>query len=72
MLATIYHNPRCSKSRETLKLLETAKVRTTIVLYLTDRLQKSDLVALLKKLKMTPIQLTRRSERGFAIQKIKQ
>ena len=66
MLATIYHNPRCSKSRETLKLLETGKVSTTIVLYLTDRLQKSDLVALLKKLNMTPIQLTRRSERGFA------
>ena len=54
MLATIYHNPGCSKSRETLKLLETAKVSTTIVLYLTDRLQKSDLVALLKKLNMTP------------------
>ena len=72
MLATIYHNPRCSKSRETLKLLETAKVSTTIVLYLTDRLQKSDLVALLKKLNMTPIQLTRRSERGFANLKMNQ
>lgn len=72
MLATIYHNPRCSKSRETLKLLETAKVSTTIVLYLTDRLQKSDLVALLKKLNMTPIQLTRRSERGFGKLKMNQ
>ena len=65
MLATIYHNPRCSKSRETLKLLEAARVSTTIVLYLTDRLQKSDLVALLRKLNMTPIQLTRRNERSF-------
>ena len=72
MLATIYHNPGCSKSRETLKLLETAKVSTTIVLYLTDRLQKSDLVALLKKLNMTPIQLTRRSERGFGNLKMNQ
>jgi arsenate reductase len=34
-------------------------------LYLTDRLQKSDLVALLRKLNMTPIQLTRRNERSF-------
>ena len=32
---------------------------------MTDRLQKSDLVALLKKLNMTPIQLARRNERGF-------
>ena len=72
MLATIYHNPRCSKSRETLKLLETAKVSTTIVLYLTDRLQKSDLVALLKKLNMTPIQLARRNERGFVNLKMNQ
>ena len=72
LLATIYHNPRCSKSRETLKLLETAKVSTRIVLYLTDRLQKSDLVALLKKLNMTPIQLARRNERGFVNLKMNQ
>ena len=72
MLATIYHNPRCSKSRETLKLLETAKVSTRIVLYLTDRLQKSDLVALLKKLNTTPIQLARRNERGFVNLKMNQ
>ena len=72
MLATIYHNPRCSTSSATLKLLETAKVSTTIFLYLTDRLQKSDLVALLKKLNMTPIQLTRRSERGCGNLKMNQ
>jgi arsenate reductase len=39
---------------------------------LTDRLQKSDLVALLKKLNMTPIQLTRRNERGLANLKMNQ
>ena len=39
---------------------------------MTDRLQKSDLVALLKKLNMTPIQLTRRSERGFGKLKMNQ
>ena len=72
MLATIYQTPRCSQSREPLKLLETAKVSTTVVLYLTDRLQKSDLVALLKKLNMTPIQLTRRSERGCGNLKMNQ
>ena len=72
MLATTYHNPKCSKSRATLKLLEATKVKTKIVLYLTDRLQRPDLVTLLKKLNMTPIQLTRRNELSFKKLKINQ
>ncbi|AJE46347.1 arsenate reductase (glutaredoxin) [Celeribacter indicus] len=33
-MVTIYHNPRCTKSRETLKLLEEAGVEPEVVLYL--------------------------------------
>lgn len=33
-MTTIYHNPRCSKSRETLKLIEAAGITPEIVLYL--------------------------------------
>jgi len=36
MSITIYHNPRCSKSRKTLKLLEQSGVTPTIVEYLND------------------------------------
>jgi arsenate reductase len=36
MTITIYHNPRCSKSRKTLELIEDAGVRPRIVRYLED------------------------------------
>jgi arsenate reductase len=50
MSITIYHNPRCSKSRQTLRLLEQHGVTPTIVEYLTDVPSAADierLVALL-------------------------
>lgn len=36
MTVTVYHNPRCSKSRETIKLLETQEINFQIRLYLQD------------------------------------
>ncbi len=36
MAITIYHNPRCSKSRKTLELIENAGVRPTVVRYLEE------------------------------------
>ncbi|MGF1727249.1 arsenate reductase (glutaredoxin) [Photobacterium nomapromontoriensis] len=36
MSVTIYHNPRCSKSRETLALLEERGISPTIIKYLDD------------------------------------
>lgn len=36
MTVTIYHNPRCSKSRQTLRLIEDRGIEPEIVTYLTD------------------------------------
>jgi len=47
---TIYHNPRCSKSRQTLQLLEEHGIAPNIVLYLENPPSKKQLQDLLKKL----------------------
>jgi arsenate reductase len=59
---TIYHNPRCSKSRATLELLQEHGVQPQIVLYLETPPDKSELTRLLKKLGMPASQLVRRGE----------
>lgn len=53
MPVTIYHNPRCSKSRQTLALLEENGVTPEIVLYLENRPSTATLQALVKKLDLT-------------------
>ncbi|ANS44170.1 arsenate reductase (glutaredoxin) [Serratia inhibens] len=47
---TIYHNPRCSKSRETLALLEQHGVTPEVVLYLETPPSAEELKKLLKEL----------------------
>ncbi|HUH36338.1 MAG TPA: arsenate reductase (glutaredoxin) [Spongiibacteraceae bacterium] len=59
---TIYHNPRCSKSRETLQLLETAGYTPRVVLYLDTPPSAATLRTLLKKLGMSARQLLRSKE----------
>lgn len=49
-MTTIYHNPRCSKSRETLQLLEQHQIETDIVKYLDTPLSKEQIQSLLKEL----------------------
>lgn len=49
-MVTIYHNPRCSKSRETLALLEANGVEPDILLYLDNPPSKAALKSLVKKL----------------------
>lgn len=50
MTVTIYHNPRCSKSRQTLALLQEQGVEPEIVLYLETPPSKKQVKALFKKL----------------------
>jgi arsenate reductase len=59
---TLYHNPRCSKSRQTLALLEEHGVQPDIVLYLETPPGASEITRLLKKLGMTAAQLVRQGE----------
>ena len=49
-MATIYHNPRCSKSRQTLELIKTQDIEPEIVLYLETPLDAQTIAGLLKKL----------------------
>ncbi len=64
-MVTIYHNPRCSKSRAALKLLEEKGVKPKIVEYLKTPPDAKTLDGFLKKLKMEPRQLMRRGEAPY-------
>lgn len=63
--ARIYHNPRCSKSRATLALLEERNVSVEIVDYLSAPPTAEEIRGLLKLLGLEPIALIRRSEPAF-------
>ncbi|MDI9777402.1 arsenate reductase (glutaredoxin) [Pseudomonas sp.] len=59
---TLYHNPRCSKSRGALELLEQRGLAPTIVRYLETPPDAATLKALLGKLGIAPRQLLRSGE----------
>ena len=58
----IYHNPRCSKSRQTLALLKEKGVEPEVVLYLDTVPTNDELKILLAKLQIRPMQLVRKGE----------
>lgn len=62
----IYHNPRCSKSRQTLQLLEERGIAPQVVLYLETPPTRTELKDLLKKLGIGPRALLRRGEAEYA------
>ena len=59
---TIYHNPRCSKSRKTLELLKEKGIEPNIVLYLENLLTTDNISNLLALLNMEPRELLRSSK----------
>lgn len=63
---TIYHNPMCSKSRETLKILQEKNCSVTIVEYLKKPLNASQIKKLLTQLHMKPIDIVRIKEKCFS------
>ena len=59
---TIYHNPRCGKSRSALALLQEKGVQPRIIEYLKTPPTTEELRAILKKLGMKPEQIVRKGE----------
>lgn len=59
---TLYHNPRCSKSRGALELLEARGLAPTVVRYLETPLNAAQIQALLGKLRLSARQLLRTGE----------
>lgn len=62
---TLWHNPRCGKSREALELLHSKKIEPVIRLYLKDTPSVQEIKQLLVKLKMRPADMTRSKEPQF-------
>jgi arsenate reductase len=65
MPLTIYHNPRCSKSRQTLKLLHDAGTEPRTVLYLTEPPDPARIVQLASYLGVPVLAITRQKEDVF-------
>lgn len=65
MSVTIYHNPKCSKSRQTLALLEERGIEPEIVEYLQSPPAAMELKAILEKLEMSPRDLMRKKESEY-------
>lgn len=61
-MLSIYHNPRCSKSREALQFLEDKNKEYKIIKYLDTSLSVEELKNILKKLHMAPGDLVRVTE----------
>ncbi|MDC1183829.1 arsenate reductase (glutaredoxin) [Gammaproteobacteria bacterium] len=61
----IYHNPRCSKSRQALEILNKKNITYKIFLYLSEELEKNQIKNLLSKLEISPRELLRKNEIDF-------
>ena len=62
---TIYHNPRCSKSRQTLAILEEKGIDPNIILYLNSTPNENELLSIIKKLGISPRDLLRKGETAY-------
>ena len=62
---TVYHNPRCSKSRQTLALLEAQDISVTVIPYLTSPPDENTLKSIISSLGVSPMDIVRRGEDGF-------
>jgi arsenate reductase (glutaredoxin) len=61
-MITIYHNPRCTKSRECLSELENLNQSVEIRRYLEEPFSETELKEVIKKLKIKPLELVRTKE----------
>lgn len=61
-MTTIYHNPRCRKSREGLQILENTGINFKVIKYLEDKLTEEELIHIISLLDIKPIELVRKNE----------
>lgn len=64
-MTTLYHNPRCSKSREALQLLEESGETIEVVKYLDDTPSALELKQIIELLGINPIDLVRTQEKDW-------
>ncbi len=64
-MVTIYHNPRCSKSRQTLALLQDRNIDPEIIEYLKTPPSKAELKKILAMLNLKPRDLMRIKEQAY-------
>lgn len=66
MTITIYHNPRCTKSRETLALLKERGIEPRVIEYLKATPSALELKGIVKKLGLKPRDIIRDTETRYA------
>ena len=64
-MVQIYHNPRCSKSRQALELLKSKNINPEIILYLENPISTKDVEDILKILKISAREIMRKKESEF-------
>jgi len=64
-MLTIYHNPRCSKSRQALKMIQSAGNKPEIIEYLKMPPSVAELRGVLSKLGLSPWDILRKNETVF-------
>ena len=68
---TIYHNPRCSKSRQTLQIIKDHGIQPIVVEYLKVPLKKSELENISRLLNKRPKDFVRKNEADFKENNVK-
>ena len=64
-MITLWHNPRCSKSRQALQLLQNAGAQVSVRKYLVDQPTRAEIVSVLGKLGLPPLALMRVGEKIY-------
>ena len=67
----IYHNPKCSKSRKALEIIKRKNIEPTIILYLVNKLSKTEVENLLSKLGLSIRDILRTGEDEYKKNNIK-
>ena len=63
----VYHNNRCSKSRQALALVNTISADVEIIDYINQRVEKKDFLQVIKALEISPNELLRKGESDYKV-----